>query len=115
MALARKDSLNGILHTCAEAMVRHLDAAFARIWTLTSDGLQLELQASAGMYTRLDGRYKRIPVGQLKIGLIARERKPHLTNEVQNDPRVSDKDWARAEGMISFAGCVCADGFKWNI
>jgi len=104
MALARKDTLKGILHTCAEAMVRHLDVAFARIWTLSSDGLQLELQASAGMYTRLDGRYKRIPVGQLKIGLIAQERKAHLTNDVEKDPRVSDKDWARAEGMISFAG-----------
>jgi PAS domain S-box-containing protein len=104
MTLARKDSLNGILHICVQAMVRHLDAALARIWTLTSDGRQLQLQASAGMYTRLDGRYKRIAVGELKIGLIAEERKPHLTNDVQNDPRVSDKDWARAEGMISFAG-----------
>jgi len=104
MALARKDTLRGILHTCAEAMVRHLDAAFARIWTLSSDGLYLELQASAGMYTRLDGHYSRIPVGELKIGLIAQERKAHLTNVVQNDPRVSDKDWARAEEMISFAG-----------
>ena len=104
MALARKDSLNVMLHLCVQAMVRHLAAAFARIWTLTGDGLQLELQASAGLYTRLDGRYKTIPVGELKIGLIVRERKPHLTNDVQNDPRVSDKDWARAEGMISFAG-----------
>jgi hypothetical protein len=59
MALARKDNLGGILHACAEAMVRHLDAAFARIWTLSSDGQKLELQASAGMYTLLDGCYSR--------------------------------------------------------
>jgi len=104
MALALKDSLRGILHTCAEAMVRHLDAAFARIWTLNSEGHELELQASAGMYTRLDGRYSRIPLGQFKIGLIAQERKAHLTNEVQNDPRIDDKEWARNEKMISFAG-----------
>jgi two-component system, NtrC family, sensor kinase len=56
-------------------MVRHLDAAFARIWTLKSGAADLELEASAGMYTRLDGRFSRIPVDQLKIGLIARERK----------------------------------------
>src|SRR6266852_7649156 len=104
MALARKDSLRGILHTCSEAMVRHLEAAFARIWTLNSEGHELELQASAGMYTRLDGRYSRIPLGQFKIGLIAQERKAHLTNEVQNDPRIDDKEWARNEKMISFAG-----------
>ena len=104
MALAHKDDLSGILHTCAEAMVRHLDAAFARIWTLNSEDHELELQASAGMYTRLDGRYSRIPLGQLKIGLIAQERKAHLTNNVQNDPRIDDKDWARDEKITSFAG-----------
>jgi formate hydrogenlyase transcriptional activator len=104
MALARQDTLRGMLHTCAEAMVRHLDAAFARIWTLNSDGQELELQASAGMYTRLDGRYSRIPLGQLKIGLIAQERRAHLTNDVQNDPRIDNKDWAKDEKMTSFAG-----------
>jgi PAS domain S-box-containing protein len=104
MALARKDSLREILRACTEAMVQHLDAAFARIWTLNSDGGELELQASAGMYTRLDGRYSRIPLGEIKIGLIAQNRKAHLTNDVQNDPRISDKDWARAEKITSFAG-----------
>jgi transcriptional regulator with GAF, ATPase, and Fis domain len=85
-------------------MVRNLDAVFARIWILSSDGRELQLQASAGMYTRLDGSRSRIPFGQFKIGLIAQERKPHLTNDVQNDPGVHDKDWARREGMVSFAG-----------
>ena len=104
MALARKDDLRGILRACAEALVQHLNAAFARIWTLSSDGQELELQASAGMYTRLDGRYSRIPLGELKTGLIAQERKTHLTNDVENDPRIQDKEWARAERIISFAG-----------
>ncbi|HEV2732022.1 MAG TPA: PAS domain-containing protein [Terriglobales bacterium] len=104
MVLAHEENLRGTLHKCAEAIVRHLDAAFARVWTLSSDGRELQLQASAGMYTRLDGSHSRIPVGQLKIGLIAQERKTHLTNNVQNDPRVNDKEWARREKMISFAG-----------
>src|SRR5262249_19751709 len=89
---------------CALAIVKHLDAAFSRIWTLHTDEDILELQASAGMYTHLDGSHSRIPVGQFKIGLIAQEKKPHLTNDVPNDPRVSDKDWARKEGIVSFAG-----------
>ena len=41
---------------------------------------------------------------KLKIGLIAQEKKPHLTNDVLNDPRVSDKAWAQNEGIVSFAG-----------
>ena len=104
MALARKDNLRGILHTCAEAVVRHLEVAFARIWTLNSDSQELELQASAGMYTHLDGRHSRIPVGALKIGLIAQERKALVTSDVQNDSRISDQDWARNEEITSFAG-----------
>jgi len=102
--LSRQEDLKGMLHSCAGAMVRHLDAAFARIWTLSGDGCELELQASAGKYTHLDGPHSRIPVGQHKIGLIAQERKPHFTNDAQNDYRVSDKDWARREDMIAFAG-----------
>jgi PAS domain S-box-containing protein len=96
--------LQNMLQKTAEAMVRHLDAAFARIWTLNPEKSMLELQASAGMYTRLNGEYSRICVGEFKIGLIASERKPHLTNDVLNDPRISDPEWARENGMTAFAG-----------
>ena len=103
-ALSKTVSTREILQECAEAIVRRLDAAFARIWTsLRHDGL-LELQASAGMYTRLNGAYGRIPFGELKVGWIAGEKKPHLTNDVLTDPRIGDKEWARRCGMVSFAG-----------
>jgi PAS domain S-box-containing protein len=97
-------SLRAMLQICAAGVVRHLDAAFARIWLLNDEQKLLELEASAGLYTHLDGQHARIPLGSFKIGLIAAEQKPHLTNGVQTDERVSDKDWARREGMISFAG-----------
>ena len=104
MAFGKKGSLKTILGECSEAIVRHLDAAFARIWTLSGDGKMLELQASAGMYTHLDGPHSRIPMGQFKIGVIAQERRAHLTNDVLNDPRISNRAWAEKEGMASFAG-----------
>lgn len=103
-ALAQSATLPEMLRHCAEALVEHLDAAFARVWTLDADENVLELQASAGLYTHLDGPHSRVPVGQFKIGLIAEERRPHLTNDVPNDPRVGDKEWAAREGMVSFAG-----------
>ena len=103
-AFASGADLREVLKGCVEAIVRHLDAAFARIWTLNKDDNILELQASAGMYTHLDGGHSRIRMGEFKVGLIARERKPHLTNDLFNDPRVSDKDWARTCGLVSFAG-----------
>ena len=104
IALNATDPLPAMLQTCAEAVVHHLDAAFARVWVLNAADDVLELRASAGRYTHLDGAHSRVPVGMFKIGLIAKERRPHLTNDVPNDPRVSDPEWARREGMVAFAG-----------
>jgi two-component system cell cycle sensor histidine kinase/response regulator CckA len=103
-ALAQGTTLPDTLRGCCEALVRHLDAAFARIWTLNEAAAMLELQASAGLYTHLDGPHGRVPVGKFKIGLIAAERRPHLTNRVVGDPRVGDQAWAKREGMVAFAG-----------
>ncbi len=104
LALVESNSLKDILHLCAEAVVRHLDAAFARIWTFNEAENILELQASAGIYTHTDGAHASVPVGQFKIGLIAAERKPHLTNQVVGDERVANQEWAKRERMVSFAG-----------
>ncbi|MEG4348838.1 PAS domain S-box protein [Microcoleus sp. LAD1_D5] len=104
IALTQNQTLLATLQYCADAVVRHLDAAFARIWTLNEEENVLELEASAGIYTGIDGAYTRIAVGEFKIGLIALERKPHITNSVQEDPRLHDKEWASREGMVAFAG-----------
>jgi PAS domain S-box-containing protein len=104
-ALSEADVLlQETLSKCANAFVQHLDAALARVWTLNKDENVLELQASAGMYTHLDGDHSRVPIGSKKIGMIAAEKQPQITNNVQTDPRVSDKQWAKREGIVSFAG-----------
>lgn len=104
VALGENQDLPAILQHCSEILVRNLDVAFFRIWTLNNAEQMLELQASAGLYTHLNGPHRRVPVGCFKIGLIAQERQPHLTNEVLTDPRVSDREWAKREGMVAFAG-----------
>jgi len=104
LAFGKEGSLETILHECAESIVLHLDAAFARIWTLNRETKMLELRASAGLYTHLTGAHARIPLGTLKIGMIAQEQKPVLSNDLLNDPRISDKAWVAKEGMAGFAG-----------
>lgn len=103
-ALTQAATLPAMLNDCCEALVRHLNAAFSRIWIFNQKDNVLELQASAGLDTHLDGSHGHIPVGQYKIGLIAQERKPHLTNDVQNDPRIRDKEWVKQAGIVAFAG-----------
>src|SRR5207253_294745 len=77
LALNAGTELPAMLQECAGLVVRHLDVAFARVWTLNVTTQTLELQASAGCYTHLDGPHSRVKVGQYKIGLIAQENKPH--------------------------------------
>src|SRR5262249_14109413 len=50
-AVVESERLPDMLRRFAEALVLHLDAAFARIWMLNEAEQVLELQASAGMYT----------------------------------------------------------------
>jgi PAS domain S-box-containing protein len=114
LALTSITDKSQMLQRCAQAVVDHLGAAFARVWTLNEAEQVLQLRASAGMYTHLDGGHSRVPVGQFKIGLIAEERKAHLTNAIAEDPRVGDPAWAAREGMVSFAGYPLIFGGRLN-
>jgi len=104
VVLTKRDDLASMLQGCVAVLVEHLDAALARIWTLSEDGNVLELQASAGIYTHIDGGHARVQVGTKKIGHIAQDRRPYLSNHVMGDPEVCDQDWAQREGMVAFAG-----------
>src|SRR5437016_5571646 len=76
---------------------RDPDVALARIWIVHEATAILALEASAGMYTQIDGPHS-------KIGLIAQQLRPYLTNQVVGDPQVHDQEWAQREGMVAFAG-----------
>ncbi|WP_084456697.1 histidine kinase dimerization/phosphoacceptor domain -containing protein [Desulfogranum mediterraneum] len=65
----------------------------------------LQLVASSGRYTHLNGPHGRVPLGAYKIGMIGTgEIGGFLTNEVQNDPRIHNHSWARELGLVAFAG-----------
>jgi PAS domain S-box-containing protein len=103
--LTKGNTLQDILQQCCEAMVRFLDAALARIWTLNHEKNILELRASAGLYTNLDGAHSRLPVSEHnKIGFIALQKCVHLTNEIIGDPQITDQAWAGQQGLVAFAG-----------
>ena len=81
-AVPRSCCIATILDRCAAAVVQHLGAAEARVWTLNTDEAALELQASAGL--RLpNGPYARVPLGGSLVGGIAAERQPPDPKEHQ--------------------------------
>jgi diguanylate cyclase (GGDEF)-like protein len=104
LAMTKGHSLNESLQLSSETIVKHLDALFARIWIFNEKEKVLELKSSAGLYTHLNGPHSRIPFGKYKIGIIAKERRPHLTNSVIGDPNISDQEWAKREKVVAFAG-----------
>ena len=105
-ALTLGGTLHEMLQGCAQALVDNLNAAFARIWVLNKEEDALVLHASAGIYTHLNGPHGRLSYSSYpyKIGIIARERRPLLTNDTMNDPQISDKEWVKRVGLVSYGG-----------
>jgi len=108
-----------VLTTITQGLIDELDGAFARIWLLgpgdlcadcykaadcTNRTRCLHLEASAGLYTNLNGEYRRIPLGALKIGKIAQGFGSMYTNDVLGDDRLPNKQWMKDNGLHSFAG-----------
>ncbi|MBA3752966.1 MAG: GAF domain-containing protein [Nitrospira sp.] len=111
--------LQVVLATITQGLVDELDAAFARIWLLgpadlcvrcykSADCMNrarcLHLVASAGIYANLNGEYRRIPLGALKIGKIAQGWGALYTNDLLGDDRLPNKEWMKQNLLRSFAG-----------
>jgi signal transduction histidine kinase len=101
-ALTAHSSLQDMLQSCTDAIVRHLDACLARLWTLDKQQHELVLLASTGIPEHDPA--ERVALGRAKIGKIVERGTPHLTNDFMNDPRASDREWAQRERIVSFAG-----------
>lgn len=117
--LAHGATLAEILRQCTTSLIRHLDVAFTRIWLLKPADLCgechkasacanrtrcLHLAASSGISENLNGEYRRIPLGALKIGKIAQGWGAMTTNDVVNDERLPNKRWMTEQNLQAFAG-----------
>jgi signal transduction histidine kinase len=103
-ALTRESSLRAALRRCAGGMVRNLDAALARIWTVDTAAQTLHLCACAGLETELEGPFATVGFAEHKVGAIAEDGVPYLTNDVVTDPHVGRNDWVAREQIVAFAG-----------
>lgn len=103
VALTRGTNLRSRLEKCAEAMIRDLGAGIVSIWTTTPEGA-LTLQAALGAQEKIPTPRNDIPMGQYRIGAIARDETPMLLNLVTAAPGDQDRHWARDAGMVAFAG-----------
>lgn len=110
--------MSDVLSMTMETLKTTFNAAFARLW-LVGDGdlcddciyseicydkkLCLHLKVTVGMYAK-DEEYMRVPIGSLKVGWIARNRRPSMTNDLAEDEQLHNVEWLLKEGMVSFVG-----------
>jgi transcriptional regulator with GAF, ATPase, and Fis domain len=108
-----------VLAEITSGLIAELDAVLARVWLIGPGDLCarcsmapicpdharcLHLAASAGAFDRIDGHYRRIPIGAFKIGEIAATGEPACISDLSKDPRIDDKEWIGRAGIASFAG-----------
>ena len=98
------DNINDRLQAILEDLVKHYNAKFARVWLVDKERKWLVLKFSAGKYKNIDGEFSRVSIDSLKIGPIAKSKKPQVSNDVCHDPRIRYPHWARKEKLKSFAG-----------
>lgn len=127
-AMLAQGTLEEKLKIITDGIVNIFDVDFCRIWLISpgdlcnngciyaeeKDGVEfcrnrnkcLHLVSSSGRYTHIDGQYhRRVPFGAYKIGRLASgEYHKFLTNDVVNEPRVHNRQWAQELGLLSFAG-----------
>ena len=95
-----KSELGEILQTCSESMVKHLDAALARIWMTNDIEVGLELRASAAIEKLPDG----VQLGQAIVRRIAQERRPYRMNAALVELNTREQDWARRARVTAIEG-----------
>jgi DNA-binding Lrp family transcriptional regulator len=103
-SLNKEENIARKLDMIVESVVKYFDAAFARIWILDEDEKYLILKCSAGIYTNCHGEFSKVSVNEGKIGHILRTKKPAISNDLSNDPRIKYPEWARKASLKSFAG-----------
>lgn len=103
-SLQKYNNLNDKLHFIVESVVKYFDAKFARIWLVDKERKYLILKFSAGKYKNIQGEFSKVPLDSNKIGPIVKTKKPTISNDVVNDPRIRYPEWAKREGLKSFAG-----------
>ena len=127
LAVAAETSVDRVLAQIVDGLVAHTAVALARVWLIGPGDICdtcplraecpdqtrcLHLSASAGApldsqgdWSRLDGAFKRFPIGVRKIGRIGATSEGILIEDVTRDHGwIAHPDWVRRERIKSFGG-----------
>jgi len=127
LELAHERSLDQLLPLVTQRLAEHEDVALARLW-LIDRGDQCEacpnaaacddrsrclhlvastsrsLDGATVSSNRLNGDFRRIPIGAFKVGAVAAAGAPVVVTDPAHDPKIRRPEWVRAEQIAGFAG-----------
>jgi two-component system cell cycle sensor histidine kinase/response regulator CckA len=103
IAFTEAVSLKAMLELCVQLMVAQLGAVLAQIWTPHPPEDRLELLASAGHASSEADSDGSAPARFFELDEVVRKRSMIATNALIDDSR-ADRDWAAANGVVSFVG-----------
>ncbi len=127
LELAHERSLEDLLPLITQRLAEHEDVALARLWLLEPGDqcascpnaaacadrtrcLHLVASASrpldgtAAVQDRLNGDFRRIPLGAFKVGAIAAAGAAVVVTDPARDPKIRRPAWVQAERIAGFAG-----------
>ncbi len=126
VSVAQKRALPEVLRSVVDGLSQGREVVLARIWLIEPGDICaacrfrpecpdqtrcLHLVASAGNtvdpnvdYTRLDGGFRRFPMGVRKIGRVGETGEPLLLLSLRGDEEwIADPKWMKREGVRTFA------------
>ena len=124
LRISSEHDVEAVLRQIVAGLVQQSGIALARVWIVKPGDLCqtcrmrsscpdptscLHLAASAGSslrgesWSRTDGDFHRMPLGQLKVGSIASDRTGLLISNPQSE-QWARPDWVRCERIVSFVG-----------
>jgi len=100
-AIMQGRALPDILHSCCAALVGHLDATSATIWTYQERRKVLEWRAGVGQGAEDPKRV--VAMGEMKLGLAAEQGRPLIVPRAGGEDCVPGQDRMAPESRVTFA------------
>lgn len=115
------------LELLVNGLLAGADGALARVWLMGPGDLCeecpmreecadrvrcLHLSASAGTTGRVDGPFRRFPLGAREVGRVPETLEPHVVNEGLETQGLADRAWLMAHDVRAFAAAPLVAGSK---
>ncbi len=100
-----------VVNAVVQAAAGLFEDSAINLWITQEDGNTVDLAAHVSRHPDLK-TCRQVPIGEGLAGWIAKEKRPLLIADIQNDPKAKNIDWLAAEDFHAFMGAPLLLGEK---